>query len=84
MSTGWNAIYKMLESVVKYRCAFTSLTFNDKSYKLCPSNEEWERAKKMCTFLAPFYHITNLIFGSSYSTSNLYFMQVYGIEKKIE
>ena len=37
----------------------------------------------MCAFLAPFYHITNLISESSYPTSNLYFMQVYSIEKKL-
>ena len=37
----------------------------------------------MCAFLAPFYQITNLISGSSYPTSNLYFLQVYSIEKKL-
>ena len=73
----------MLESAIKYHRAFNSLTFNDISYRLCPSNEEWERAKKMCAFLAPFYYITNLISGSSYPTSNLYFMQVYNIENKL-
>ena len=73
----------MLESAIKYRHAFNSLTFNDRSYTLCPSNEEWERAKKMCAFLAPFYYITNLISGSSYPTSNFYFMQLYTIEKKL-
>ena len=70
----------MLESIIKYRCAFNSLTFNYRIYKICPSNEEWEREKKMCAFLAPFYHITDLISKSSYPTSNLYFLQVYSIE----
>ena len=37
----------------------------------------------MCAFLAPFCHIINLISESSYPTSNLYFMQVYSIEKKL-
>ena len=83
VSTRWNATYMMLESVIKYRRAFNSLTFNDRSYMLCPSNEEWERAEKMCAFLALFYHITNLISGSSYPTSTLYFMQVYSIENKL-
>ena len=46
-------------------------------------NEEWERAEKMCAFLAPFYHITNLISRSPYPTYNFYFMQVYSIEKKL-
>ena len=36
----------------------------------------------MC-FLAPFYHITNVISGSSYPTSNLYFMQIASIEMKL-
>ena len=34
----------------------------------------------MCEFLRPFNVITNLISGISYSTSNLYFMQVWKIE----
>ena len=83
VSTRCNATYMMLESSIKYRRAFNSLTFNDRSYTLCPSNEEWEKAEKMCAFLAPFYHITNLISGSSYPTSNLYFLQVYSIERKL-
>ena len=75
--------YTMLEGAINYPCAFNSLTFNDRSYMLCLSNEEWERVEKMCAFLAPFYHITNLIFESSYPTSNLCFMQVYSIQKKL-
>jgi len=31
---------------------------------------------KKCEFLKPFYVMTNLISGSSYPTSNRYFMQV--------
>ena len=34
----------------------------------------------MCKFLRPFNVITNLIFGTSYPTSNLNFMQVRKIE----
>ena len=34
----------------------------------------------MCEFLKPFYIMTNLISGSSYPTSNCYFMQVWKIE----
>ena len=33
----------------------------------------------MCQFLEPFYEITNMMFGSSYPTSNLYFMQIWKI-----
>ena len=34
----------------------------------------------MCDFLRPFFQIIELISGSSYLTSNLYFMQVWKIE----
>ena len=34
----------------------------------------------MCKFLLPFYHITTLMFGTSYPTSNLYFLQVWKIQ----
>ena len=73
----------MLESAIKYRRAFKSFTFNDRSCTLCPSNEEFERMEKICAFLASFYHIINLISRSSYLTSNLYFMQVYSIKMKL-
>ncbi|XP_042457659.1 zinc finger BED domain-containing protein RICESLEEPER 1-like [Zingiber officinale] len=70
----------MLDSAIKYKKAFASLQFNDKNYKYCPSSEEWKRGEKICEFLEPFYDTTNLISGSSYPTSNLYFMQVWKIE----
>ncbi|XP_075474686.1 zinc finger BED domain-containing protein RICESLEEPER 1-like [Primulina tabacum] len=70
----------MLDSAIKYKKAFVFLQFNDKNYKFCPSSEEWKRGEKICEFLEPFYDTTNLISGSSYPTSNLYFMQVWKIE----
>ena len=70
----------MLESAIKYKLSFESLSWSDMNYKHCPSNEEWERGKKLCELLEPFYQITNMISGSSYPTSNLYFMQIWKIE----
>lgn len=83
VSTRWNSTYMMLESAIRYRRAFTSLSFDDSNYKSCPTSEEWERAERICNFLEPFYNITNLISGSSYPTSNLYFMQVASIEMRL-
>ena len=74
--TRWNSTFLMLESSLLYRCAYSSLEFEDKSYTNCPTNEEWDRGEKMCEFLHPFYQINELIFGSSYPTSNMHFMQV--------
>ncbi|KAG6384336.1 hypothetical protein SASPL_155856 [Salvia splendens] len=38
----------------------------------------------MSEFLEPFYEITNLFSGSSYPTSNLYFMEVWNIAQLLE
>ncbi|KAH7677493.1 Tam3-transposase (Ac family) protein [Dioscorea alata] len=75
-----NSTYLMLDTVIKYKRAFAFLQLNNRNYKYCPSNEEWKRGEKICEFLEPFYDTTNLISGSSYPTSNLYFMQVWKIE----
>ena len=52
----------------------------DPSYKLLPTEREWDLGIQICELLQPFHEITNLISGSTYPTSNLYFMQVYKIE----
>ncbi|KAF7808259.1 zinc finger BED domain-containing protein RICESLEEPER 2-like [Senna tora] len=80
VSTRWNSAYVMLESAIKYRRAFGSLSLFDKNFRSCPSNEEWMREEKMKDFLLPFNIITNLFYGSSYPTSNMYFMQIWKIK----
>lgn len=79
IATRWNSTYMMLASAVKYRRVFNMLAFDDLAYKLCPTEEEWERGERMCEFFSPFYEITTLISGSTYSTFNLYFMEVWKI-----
>ncbi|XP_057723625.1 zinc finger BED domain-containing protein RICESLEEPER 1-like [Arachis stenosperma] len=80
VTTRWNSTYIMLESAIKYRKAFEYLKATDHAYKYCPLVDEWGRAEKICEFLYPFYETTNLISGTSYPTSNLYFLQVYHIQ----
>ncbi|GAU45889.1 hypothetical protein TSUD_24910 [Trifolium subterraneum] len=46
----------------------------------CPTSVEWKRVETLCDLLKPFYNITNLISGSSYPTSNLYFGEIWKIE----
>ncbi|XP_019183560.1 PREDICTED: zinc finger BED domain-containing protein RICESLEEPER 2-like [Ipomoea nil] len=84
VSTRWNSTYLMLDSAIKYKRAFSTLQLNDRNYKHCPYTEDWKRAERLCEFLKPFYKITNLISGSSYPTSNLYFMQVWKIERMLK
>ncbi|CAL5207197.1 unnamed protein product [Lathyrus oleraceus] len=80
VSTRWNSTYLMLQSTLKYRRVFASLSFHDDNYKVFPSEEDWKRGDKICTFLLPFYETTNLISGTSYPTSNLYFLQIWKIQ----
>ncbi|KAH0635744.1 hypothetical protein KY289_035659 [Solanum tuberosum] len=80
VTTRWNSTYLMLESALQYEKAFSSLQLIDRNYSSCPTSDHWRRAEKIFGFLEPFYEITNLISGSSYPTSNLYFMQVWKIE----
>lgn len=84
VSTRWNSTYLMLESALQYMKAFEFYKVADRSYKQCPSDEEWERGERICEFLEPFYEITNLISGSSYPTANLYFMQVWKVQCILE
>lgn len=81
VQTRWNSTYKMLDRAIKYRAAFANLKKIDgKSYKFFPTDDEWNRAKAICDFLEPFDEITRLMSGSTYPTSNLYFMQVWKIQ----
>jgi len=74
--TRWNSTYLMIKSALKYQRVFGNLHLVDESYKYFHTEEEWERAGKICKFLLPFYDITNLVSATSYPTSNLYFLQV--------
>ena len=74
----WNSTFKMLDRALKYRAAFGNLKVIDaKNYKFHPTDAEWHRLQQMSDFLESFDQITNLISGSIYPTSNLYFMQVW-------
>jgi len=43
--TRWNLTYLMLESAIRYKKAFEILKMVDRSYKNCPSLEEWDRGR---------------------------------------
>lgn len=55
----------MIARVLKFYKAFTSLKECDKSYKLLPSEEEWDRGERICDFLKPFSIITTYFSGLS-------------------
>ncbi|XP_059289836.1 zinc finger BED domain-containing protein RICESLEEPER 2-like [Lycium ferocissimum] len=83
VSTRCNSTYLMLESALQYEKAFASLHLVDRNYAYCPTFDQCRRAEKICQFLEPFYETTNLISGSSYPTSNLYFIQIENVKSKL-
>ncbi|KAL0796250.1 hypothetical protein Bca101_067627 [Brassica carinata] len=80
----WNSTYLMLEKALKYERALNRFKVVDKNYKHCPSSQEWKRAKIIHEILMPFYCITTLMSGTSYSTSNLYFGHIWKIQCLLE
>ncbi|GJU65270.1 zinc finger BED domain-containing protein RICESLEEPER 2-like protein [Tanacetum coccineum] len=74
----------MLDCALVYRRAFVLLRKLDKTFKTCLTQDEWTRIEAIAMFLKPFYDITKLFSGTKYSTSNLYFHNVYKIQKAIQ
>ncbi|XP_071714164.1 zinc finger BED domain-containing protein RICESLEEPER 2-like [Rutidosis leptorrhynchoides] len=82
--TRWNSTYLMLDCALVYRRAYERLQLVDKDFKTCPTQEEWTRIEAIKEFLEPFYVITTLFSGSNYPTSNLYFHNVWKIQRRIQ
>jgi hypothetical protein len=82
--TRWNSTYHMLKCALEYDRAFEALTHEDIHYAHEPLVEEWEMAKKLCDILKLFSDATELLSGSKYPTSNLYFDQIWQIKLLLE
>ncbi|CAN6920809.1 unnamed protein product [Brassica oleracea] len=80
VSTRWNSTFLMLSRAVKFKHALGHLADVEASYVSFPSYFEWRRAEMLSELLKPFSEITDLISGSSYPTSNLYFNEIWMIE----
>ncbi|KAL3651406.1 hypothetical protein CASFOL_004408 [Castilleja foliolosa] len=77
--TRWDSTCLMLSSVIKHRRMFSVLRLHEKEFESSPSEEEWDRAEKICEFLELLYETASCIFGCVHPTSNWYFMQVWKI-----
>ncbi|MQL80587.1 hypothetical protein Taro_013022 [Colocasia esculenta] len=78
--TRWNSTYLMLESALEFKRAFSSLIMLDPSFNCVPTPDEWDKAKVVCKFLKHFYSATNIVSGTKYPTSNLYFHEMWKIK----
>ncbi|OMO67099.1 hypothetical protein COLO4_30238 [Corchorus olitorius] len=83
--TRWNSTYLMLERFLYYHSAFEVLSRTDEVFALeYLADYEFPWIEHIFQFLKPFYDITVLFSGSDYPTTNLYFENVFIIQKNIE
>ena len=84
VSTRWNSTYLMLEVAQKFEKAFNRIDSQDPYFRFeidlengVPSKEDWQNARRMIAFLQHFYKLTLRISGSLYTTSNLFFHEIF-------
>lgn len=83
--TRWNSVYLMLVSTILYKNVFGRLALRDSNFEqIMPSDEDWRNAKVICDFLKPFYDVTNIISGTTYSTSNIFLPHLIKIKTHLE
>jgi hypothetical protein len=80
VSTRWNSTFLMLESMLPFKKVFETLDEQEPSYIFGPSDGEWEMVEDICKLLKVFCHATNVISGSNYPTSNLYFLEIWSVK----
>ncbi|CAA0812143.1 Zinc finger BED domain-containing protein DAYSLEEPER [Striga hermonthica] len=74
--TRWNSTYTMLSTALLYQDVFERLA----SRAPCvPSTEDWKFARKLCDRLKMFYDVTELLSGTKYVTTNLFFPKICNI-----
>jgi hypothetical protein len=60
------------------------LKSEDQKYTYAPSSDEWEKAVILCRLLQVFKDATDIVSSSQYSTSNLYFHEMWKIKLALE
>jgi hypothetical protein len=85
VKTRWNSTYLMLSVALNYRLVFDRLAMKEKlCFPFRPTEEDWEFASYLCDRLKLFYDTTELLYGTSYVTSSLFFPKICGIYLAIQ
>ena len=71
--TRWKYTYLMLVSALEYKTVFKRFAIKDSKYIHCPKDNEWTYIQMLRECLKHFYDATELLSGSNYVTSNLFF-----------
>lgn len=74
----WNSTYLMLETALEYRGTFYLLQEHDSTYTSSLSEEEWQWASSVSSFMKLLVEVTNVFSHSQskYPTSNIYFPEI--------
>jgi hypothetical protein len=74
----------MLQTAMNFRKAFEVLKSENQKYTYLPSPEEWKSVGVLCNLLEVFRDATEVILGTKYPTSNLYFHHMWKIKLILE
>lgn len=83
-STRWNATYAMLSTALEFKVVFPRYGQGDSGYKYLPSEDDWVRVEEVCSFLALFNEVANIISGSEYPTLNLFLPELWSIKELLD
>jgi Domain of unknown function (DUF4413)/hAT family C-terminal dimerisation region len=85
VSTRWNSTYIMLRDAIYYRKVFERMhILNHIWFSKFPSSEERKEADELCKILKNFSRVTDILSGTSYPISNLFFQKFCDIKLRIE
>ncbi|KAK7244100.1 hypothetical protein RIF29_38918 [Crotalaria pallida] len=79
----WKSTYLMLETAVEYKTAFLLFQEQDLSYSYALTDEEWEWAASVTSYLKLFLEITNVFSGNLFPTANIYFPEICDIHIRL-
>ncbi|XP_022020029.1 zinc finger BED domain-containing protein RICESLEEPER 2-like [Helianthus annuus] len=83
VKTRWNSTHRMLKSAIQYKHAFEGYALRDLNYEWSLTDEEWDRAKKVCKLLEVFLDATDLFSGTLYPTANLFLVEIFKVKREI-
>ncbi|XP_022024027.1 zinc finger BED domain-containing protein RICESLEEPER 2-like [Helianthus annuus] len=83
VKTRWNSTHRMLKSAIHYKHAFKGYALRDSNYEWSLTDEEWDRAKKVCKLLEVFLNATDLFLGTLYPTANLFLVEIFKVKREI-
>ncbi|XP_042944767.1 zinc finger BED domain-containing protein RICESLEEPER 2-like [Carya illinoinensis] len=73
--------YLMLVTAMEFKEVFPRFQDRDQNFQWVPTLEDWMKVKNICDILEVFNEVTNIVFGSVYPTSNLFFPEVWRMKE---